>query len=563
MFLANSLKEKLKKNYYSNEVDLNEHIKFEYKLPKKDPRQLLSFREDILNLSNEINPKFSGKQLRSLDKKEWENTFTLKKLKNEFNRKTELNFDYKYKKFPDDAILPYVSESKKYVKNLIEPDILELKKKEWDISVDVHNQKRPELKQTIFEVIHGLKDFKVVPLKEKKFINGCDTRNSAFILGKKKWDFSKFISDKEMRSLSSANLFNANENSVKYWRDNSNNRSLQKPFPISENRKKIEVIRYFKPYIIPSKKTLEYNRIMKKVKELTLFDREKAEKKVKYDNPDLEDKYPEKINALVFKEMYKRYLYKYNELTGNLSKEEIKRKQREENKFKWKDEDLIDKILAVKNIKETSFFNKKKMRKSESQDNIRRKILEHLVIKGNEIKNEEEIIKEKIQEEYKIKKKKELLKKPKKNINIIGKIDDSKYPIPKIEYDRLLNESEISSNENDENSNITNNNLNYSEIETKELFIDAYEKIAKNEIEKQEKKNKDNKKNLIFKYHHPGTFREFVYEENIIMRDAPELPEYTVKKKVKDFLWSCCLNSDKNSKGCQKIIYKKNKWIFE
>ena len=114
----------------------------------------------------------------------------------------------------------------------------------------------------------------------------------------------------------------------------------------------------------------------------------------------------------------------------------MKKKQKEENKFKWKDEDLIDKILAVKNIKETSFFNKKKMRKSESQDNIRRKILEHLVIKGNEIKNEEEIIKEKIQEEYKIKKKKELLKKPKKNINIIGKIDDSKYPIPKIEYDR-------------------------------------------------------------------------------------------------------------------------------
>ena len=37
--------------------------------------------------------------------------------------------------------------------------------------------------------------------------------------------------------------------------------------------------------------------------------------------------------------MYKRYLYKYNELTGNLSKEEIKKKQKEENKFKWKDED--------------------------------------------------------------------------------------------------------------------------------------------------------------------------------------------------------------------------------
>jgi hypothetical protein len=154
-----------------------------------------------------------------------------------------------------------------------------------------------------------------------------------------------------------------------------------------------------------------------------------------------------------------------------------------------------------------------------------------------------------------------LLKKPKKNINIIGKIDDSKYPIPKIEYDRLLNESEISSNENDENSNITNNNLNYSEIETKELFINAYEKIAKNEIEKQEKKNKEEKEKVIIKYHHPGTYREFIYEEND-NNQIDTLGE-SVKKEVKSFLWSCCLNSDKESKGCQKTIIKKNKWLYD
>ena len=178
-------------------------------------------------------------------------------------------------------------------------------------------------------------------------------------------------------------------------------------------------------------------------------------------------------------------------------------------------------------------------------------------MKGKEIINEEEKIKEKKEEDYKNKKKKELLKIPKKKINnIIGKINDSKYPISKEEYDKLLNASESSSNENDEN-----NILNTSKIEKKELFIEAYEKIAKNEIEKQEKKNKEEKEKVIIKYHHPGTYREFIYEEND-NNQIDTLGE-SVKKEVKSFLWSCCLNSDKESKGCQKTIIKKNKWLYE
>ena len=556
MFLENSLKEKLKSNYLSNEPDISEHIKFEYKIPKKDPRVLLSFGDNTLNLNNEYELT-SGIKLRALDKKEWESLFTVKRLKNDYKRKTEIDFDYNFKKFSDDTILPNIIESKNYIKDFLNPDILELKQKKWDNSIDVNNKKKPELKQTLFEVKHGLRDFKVIPLKEKKIIEGCDSRNFLSVDGKI-WDNSNQISEKKIKSLSTSNLFNANENSIKYWKDNSKNRILRNPFPISEQRKKVEVIRYFKPYKIPSQKSFDYYNLMKKVKELTLSDREKIGKEIKKNNPEIEKKYPEKFNALIFKEMSKKYESKYNELIGNINKEDIKKKQLEGNNFKWNDEELINKIIVINSIKESNIFPNKKITKSFSQENIKKKILEPLVIKGKEIKNEEEKIKEKKQEEYKIKKKKELLKIQKKKINnIIGRIDDSKYPITKEEYDKLLNASESSSNENDNENNI----LNTSEIENKELFIEAYEKIAKNEIEKQEKKNRDDKEKIIIKYHHPGTYREFIYEEN----DDNNINEFgqSIKKEVKSLLWSCCLNADKDSKGCQKTIIKKNKWLYE
>ena len=397
MFLENSLKEKLKSNYLSNEPDISEHIKFEYKIPKKDPRVLLSFGDNTLNLNNEYELT-SGIKLRALDKKEWESLFTVKRLKNDYKRKTEIDFDYNFKKFSDDTILPNIIESKNYIKDFLNPDILELKQKKWDNSIDVNNKKKPELKQTLFEVKHGLRDFKVIPLKEKKIIEGCDSRNFLSVDGKI-WDNSNQISEKKIKSLSTSNLFNANENSIKYWKDNVKNRILRNPFPISEQRKKVEVIRYFKPYKIPSQKSFDYYNLMKKVKELTLSDREKIGKEIKKNNPEIEKKYPEKFNALIFKEMSKKYESKYNELIGNINKEDIKKKQLEGNNFKWNDEELINKIIVINSIKESNIFPKKTITKSFSQENIKKKILEPLVIKGKEIINEEEKIKDKKQEE--------------------------------------------------------------------------------------------------------------------------------------------------------------------
>ena len=64
MFLANSLKEKLKRNFLENEVENMERNKFPYKARQKDPRVLLTFRQGGDGEENQENliPQKFGKQ---------------------------------------------------------------------------------------------------------------------------------------------------------------------------------------------------------------------------------------------------------------------------------------------------------------------------------------------------------------------------------------------------------------------------------------------------------------------------------------------------------------------
>ena len=108
MFLANSFKEKLKRSYLEGEADTEPSNETHQYIPnKKDPRVIFSFKdkfkEDPL-LSNSTN--LNTQQLRALDKKEWENMFTLKKLHQKWKGKTELDFESNFKKFTDEAIYP-------------------------------------------------------------------------------------------------------------------------------------------------------------------------------------------------------------------------------------------------------------------------------------------------------------------------------------------------------------------------------------------------------------------------------------------------------------------------
>ena len=633
MFLANSLKEKLRRNYLeSDNLEAIERIKYPYQPRKKDPRVLLTFRQkgDGENQDSLIPQTFfSTQKLQSLDRKEWESTFTLEKLHSEWKTRVNLDFENNYKKFADDFVLPGVKEAKEKIKESVNPDKLELKKKKWNISVNIKDDVKPELSKKLFEIENGFKDFKVIPPKIQEVEEGVDTRDHLELDGKT-WDLSNQIDIKELKEEGKKKLFNAKENSIKYWRNSDEMRQNEDAFPISEDRKKLEVIRYFKKYRTPYQKNVDYYKTMQKIKRDTFIEREEAEKKVRYKNPGA-DMYPEKINALILKEMYNTYRYKYNEAVGKLSKGELLKIQKKNNRFKWFDSDLAKKIYAVNELTGEKFVEKSKeeensanyntinfdgkinnksfgmdslslkynsprnLKESYSQENQRRSrnkfYLAHLVPKGTDINLEEENLKEKKEKEIKRHQKKLSLMNKTYKTSLDEKYE-SKYPLGKKKYDYIkkiekeesqkanykindydkihvkvpsnLLEIMNSPKKDSSKSQVLNTYLDIISKKSKvsPFFLPAYNKIAEKEIRRINSQEQKNRLTKTFHYMHPGTYREFIFTENeTIYKDENNPKQKT--KKISVYLWSCCLNSDKNSKGCQRTTTRNFRWIYE
>ena len=633
MFLANSLKEKLRRNYLeSDNLEAIERIKYPYQPRKKDPRVLLTFRQkgDGENQDSLIPQTFfSTQKLQSLDRKEWESTFTLEKLHSEWKTRVNLDFENNYKKFADDFVLPGVKEAKEKIKESVNPDKLELKKKKWNISVNIKDDVKPELSKKLFEIENGFKDFKVIPPKIQEVEEGVDTRDHLELDGKT-WDLSNQIDIKELKEEGKKKLFNAKENSIKYWRNSDEMRLNEEAFPISEDRKKLEVIRYFKKYRTPYQKNVDYYKTMQKIKRDTFIEREEAEKKVRYKNPGA-DMYPEKINALILKEMYNTYRYKYNEAVGKLSKGELLKIQKKNNRFKWFDNDLAKKIYAVNELTGEKFVEKSKeeensanyntinfdgkinnksfgmdslslkynsprnLKESYSQENQRRSrnkfYLSHLVPKGTDINLEEENLKEKKEKEIKRNQKKLSLMNKTYKTSLDEKYE-SKYPLGKKKYDYIKKiekeesqKADYKINDYDEihvkvpsnlleimnspkkdssKSQVLNTYLDIISKKSKvsPFFLPAYNKIAEKEIRRINSQEQKNRLTKTFHYMHPGTYREFIFTENeTIYKDENNPKQKT--KKISVYLWSCCLNSDKNSKGCQRTTTRNFRWIYE
>ena len=638
MFLANSLKEKLRRNFVESDTnDAIEQTKFPYQTKKKDPRVLLSFRQkgDGENQDYLIPQNFfSTQKLQSLDRKEWESTFTLDKLHSEWKTRVNLDFENNYKKFADDFVLPGVKKAKEKIKDLVNPDRLELKKKNWNISYNIKDDIKPELSKKLFEIENGFKDFKVIPPKIQEINEGVDTRDHIELDGKI-WDISNQVNKRELKEEDKKKLIDAKENSIKYWRNSDDMRQNESPFPISNERKKTEIIRYFKKYRTPYQKNVDYYKTMQKIKENTFIEREQAEKKVKYKNPGC-DKYPEKINALVLKEMYTTYKNKYNETVGKLNKDELLKKQKQKNRFKWFDTDLSAKIYALNELTGEKFVEKSKddenltninnsnnyntinfdsrfenrsfgiesyhlqnksnfrnLKESYSQEHNRRRrnrwYLAPLVSKGTEINNEEEKIKEKLNKENKIIKKKLSLMKCRTDKNLHNENYESKYPLNKKKYEnikRIEKEESLKEDykindydkihikiptnllellkESKKDSSKSQTVSNYFDIISKKsncspYFLPAYNKIAEKEIRRINSLNQKNRLTKTFEYMHPGTYREFIFTEN----EAKDENSYNQRhKKVKVNLWSCCLNTEKNSRGCQKKTIRNCRSIY-
>ena len=128
---------------------------------------------------------------------------------------------------------------------------------------------------------------KIFPLKQHMVPEGVENRNKMEIDGDV-WNVSNYVDRQEIKEKEKEEAFLAKENTLKYWKNNEENRNNEKALPISNDRKNIEIIRYYKKYRTPYQKTVDYLNAMDKVKELTFLEREDVEKQVKKKNPGME-----------------------------------------------------------------------------------------------------------------------------------------------------------------------------------------------------------------------------------------------------------------------------------
>ena len=544
MFLAESLNQKLKSTLEKYELNRTNNILFPYTKPRQNPK--------VLEIQR-IAPEITREQLQDMTTEEFLNKFSVKKLHKKWARKFTYNYAPSTKKFSDECIAPSAKDSKAYIKDLLDRDIFECKIPRWNNSTKPNYSKNDKipLKKTLFEVNHGFNNYLVVPLKDKFVEEGVQSRD-IHIFGDD-WNISNKLEKDEKKMMETDLFIKSMNNTQKYWRTKNYLRMNEMELPISSERKQVEEPRYFKHYQSPRRLTMYNYEKMKKAKNDLWLEKEKVFKEETIKNM---GNTPEKINYLVEKRMGPKYQERFEILIGK--KKEI---NKDKKRTQWKDEDLMEKIELVNNWKNTNWFQPNK---TFNPDMKKREILKPLVLSKEKIIKEQDKLKEEKINENKRKIKHDLMEL--RHQQIIEKntnpIKYSKYPINKNVYEISRNNflSEKDKDDSDyvtihfKDQNKTQQNFQFGnykiEIDDKKLFLDAYKKVLIKNARKN--LNNRNKKWIEYKYHHPGVFREFKYK----VRGDPQ-------KEEKFMAWSCCNNTNKNAKGCQKVKIDKHKWNFD
>ena len=552
MFLAESLNQKLKSTLEKYELNRTNTRFFPYTKPPQNPK--------ILEIQRNT-PEITHEQLQDLTNEEFLNKFTLKKLHKKWKKTFPYNFGLSTKKFSDDCASKNTIESKKYIKDLLDPDIFEVKIPRWNKSTKPDKTDKVPLKKTLFEVNNGFNNYLVTPLKGKTIEEGTDSRN-IHIFGDD-WNISNKLEKKEKKILDEDLYIKSMNNTQKYWLTRNYERMNEMELPISSQRKQIEEPRYYKAYQDPKSLTIYNYEKMKRAKNDLWLEKEKIIKEEIMKNMGSE---PEKIKYLVEKRMMPKYKERFDIITGK--KKEITNEAKKNSH--WKDEELSEKIQLINDWKDTNWFKPNKT--CYNSEVKKREILKYLVTNKNKIIREQEILREKKLNDSTKKMKHDLmeqrhqeLKERKTNPTQI-----SKYPIKKKFYETVKN-NYYSDNEINKDYNTTLYPYNYTERKTAlnstfnksdltddpNLFLDAYKTVVvRGENLKKNKTNycKGANKWIEFKYNHPGKYREFNYETG----------GGDDHKKQETFMaWSCCNNTDKNARGCQKVKINKHKWNLD
>lgn len=583
MFLAESLNQKLKTSLENYDPKDSSKRLFKYTKPPQNPM--------ILEIQRSV-PYMTHEEIKDLTNEEFLNKFSLRKLHNKWNRKFQYNFESSSKKFIDECTKKDAKEAKKFLKDLLDRDIFEVKPLRWNKSTKPSNTNsfnsinsnnnfsskcsssdKVPLSKKIFDVNHGFIDFPVTKLKDKKNFEGIDSRN-VHNYGND-WNISNKLEGGEVQRLEKDLTIKSMNNTQKYWLSRKFDRMKENVLPISRERKKFEEPRYYKNYKSPINLTIYNYTNMQKAKNQLSLEKEKIFQEEKKKNP---GSINEKINYLTNKRMSAKYQEKFEILTGKKGEEA----PADQKKIHWKDSEIAEKIQLINNWKDTKWFHPGK---TFNADINKREILKDLVINKDQIAKEQQKLKDEQELKDKFNENKDIndinnnedddnydnfdfktINYMNYNNNCDNNIFQSKYPIKKNIYEAKKNSETINySNNKDvfgENISEIVNSITglktFKDDKEPKLFLNAYKNVLirnerkKNVLKKRQSQNKT-KKLFDIRYKHPGKYREFHYEVN-----------NSQKKEEETFMaWSCCNNTDPNSRGCQKIKIRKDKWNLD
>ena len=472
-----------------------------FKMPLNH-RQLLIFPNESEYIMD--NPK------EYLNESQRNEKFSLKKLHEKWKRKLNVNFKNIDKKF----------ENKKSIS-------LKRTKTEQE---EIHDKE-------FFDMIHGI------------YYDKSNKRENIKIKLRK--NIHDKYDDKYSYYLNNQNPWN--NDSVFDVKDKKNNeQKILKNIIIT--KKKNELInKNNKNYKSLNERYLKRKYLIKKVKNEFIKDKkEEIYNKIINENPELKN-FPEKINALIFKEM----INLFNEYAENVENRKINNLKLS-SKHNFTDGEIFDKMeILLTYLKEhKEVINQQKF-------------LEPLIIDYNKILEKEEYLKKMDLELEENERKNENLIDRRKNI-----INLFKYPIKEKLKEYRINSFKCSTKEESKNMINKNKEINY--------FLTAYKSVLDEKKEMEEKIKKEKKKKgitYIIKEKSINPYRSFIKtkeskEQNIntdINNKKLKRPNssygtrqmnityyhpgnYSLFKEGESEYnaWSCCLNEDKLSKGCCK-----------
>ena len=512
MFFAQTLKKKLDSEYESY-LNNNQDCLFLYKNEKNKNTTLLA------ELKN-TKPKFTHIKLKKMTPKDYLKNFTKKNLTKKWERKCEVNFSLTTNKF-NQKLDKKKTETKHYIKNLVDKDIFKIKQPRWNNSTkpsdnNANNNFKEYLRQIKYEAEHYIKN-KITNHKLNQICNEHiliihDHVNNG-------WNVSSKLEQKEKEMIDKELYIKSLNNTQKYWLKNHFNKELNNKFG---NKSKKTLHKCNSAFM--KRKTKDIMNSIIEEKKLKLFEENKDDSNDIYENYKSKQKSFKKSDSVDF------FFKKKNMNISNIIKYKKALNQ-------WKDKELIEKIKLIEEWNEPSIYCE--LNNSYKPDDLKQEMLKKLIYNKERIKKEQLKMKE-------AKKYKNLIRNVKKlpNNNLKSPLIYSKYPISYQQKSSMENKSEI-----------LNINPEISKEEDKS-FIEAYQKI----ILEQNKSIKNKKGCLSFKnvkenigkfiYIHPGVYREFTFI-NLHNNNNNEVSKNAIREE-KYMAWSCCNNIDKNSKGCEK-----------